>query len=122
MPFMRQKIMDDFKYADQVGKGIVTKQIHMEDGIESYESLVNYVREDLKQLDENARKELDKEVVKLNVIKEENKKIIKQRWEGVNPLDNRDLRLILLEENFKKLQRELLLIQGICFKIQVFDR
>ena len=116
MGMMQQKTVQDFLEACAIDKRMTQGLISLEDGVIILEDMIKYVRDDIKTLDEAARKELDGKNKELIAINKQRKDQIRNSDASADPIDERNLKRKLLKEDHNRFKKELVNIQGICYR------
>lgn len=118
---MISKLIRDFFDATEVDKAIALEQISMENGIFKFKDMIQYVRDDVYTVDQDAYKILEKEI---RLLGEQNVKMKEEEKKNNPPrddVDRRNLDLRLLQLDYKKYKKELLFIQNLIYKKGWFE-
>jgi predicted RNA methylase len=122
MPVMKQKLVEDFLETDRISKLITTGQLDVEMGVEVLGNMIEYVRNDIKTLDQEAYIKLDAVIKELGAVNKNRKEQIRAKVkEPDDVLDERNLKRKLLLEDFYKFKQEILAIQNLAFNRGWFD-
>ena len=122
MAYIVENLRKDWFDAVTVDRMIITRQINLEDGVESLHELLRYIRDDIEILDKNTKEILDKKIHELD----ENTKKEKIRIQSSNPeprdsIERNTQDFMLLRTDHKRYQDELLFIKHIAFRKGWFD-
>ncbi len=116
MSVMKQKFIQDFLDTDEIGKQITKGQIDIAVGIDILHNMIKYVRFDIKTLDQELYKKLEKVIAELGQMNQGNKEKIKNSMtEPEDAIDDRNQKRILLIEDLKKYKQELQTIQELAY-------
>lgn len=123
MPVMIEKLKKDFFEAEEIDKIITKGQLDVETGIPILYDMIQYVKQDIKTLDEEGGyKTLCEKIKELDVNNIKRKESIKQKWgQPTDSISDRNLKRELLKEDHGKYKQELVLIQEICYRKGWFD-
>ncbi len=123
MPVLKQKLVMDFFEATAVDRNITKGTILLEDGIVALKEMIQFVKDDIKTLDEKAYEELEKKSKELTQLNIQHKDKIRERMKTIteDSIDERNLKRKLLKEDQNRYKRELVLIMNLCYNKGWFD-
>jgi len=122
LDLMKRKLIVDFEKAWEFSSAIGLGSIELESGVPKLRSfIVDFIHPEIKILDEKTLEVLvnkSKELANINAHKKEE---IKQKTRVDDSIDERNLKLKILAEDYKRWHKELLLIQEIMDRKQWYQ-
>ena len=119
---LKKKIIDSFFEAYEIDKTIAKQQVSLEVGVPILRRFVkDYLREDIRLLDESTFKVLMQKVDALNKRNAEEKERIARKVVVDDEMDERNLKIRLLGEDHDRWHQELVIIQTIMSNKRWFD-
>ena len=119
---MKTKLIQDFFEAVEVDKLITKGQLDIDNGVVILKNMIQYIRDDIFIVDEEASKIVDKEITELD---KQNKAWKAEREKGIevpnDSIDERNLKLLLLRADHRKYKKELFFIQRLAHRKGWFD-
>ena len=118
---MKQKLVQDFFEADEIDRVILKKQIDIDPGVEIFKDMIKKIRDDIRTMDEEARKILENKIKELDGKNLARKKQIEDTLKTDDTIDQRNLKRTLLQEDYQRYKQEMVIIQDLCYKKGWFD-
>lgn len=119
---MKRKLIVDFEKAWELSSAIDLGQLPLEDGVPKLRSyIMNFLRPEIKILDVSTLQVLVDKSKKLTELNTKKKESIRDRTRVDDSIDERNLKLKLLSEDYKRWHQELLLIQEVMDRKQWYQ-
>ena len=119
MDLMKRKLIVDFEKAWDLSSSINLGQLDMEYGVKKLrDHIVHFIHPEIKILDAGTLNVLLKSSTELSEINKKKKHDIRNRTKVDDSIDERNLRLRLIYEDYQRWHQELLLIQELMDRKQ----
>ena len=119
---MVNKLIQDFLEVDNINKLIIKKQITLEDGIPILSALTQDVIDDITILDTATSEKLGEKIKQLNIANNTRKDEIKNHSrKPEDSIDERNLKIKLLNEDHLKYRRMITILQEIIYRKGWFE-
>ena len=122
MDLMKRKLIVDFEKAWELSSAISLGQLDLEFGVPKLRSyILDFIHPEIRILEAATLDVLKEKSEKLASVNKKHKEEIRGKTRVDDSIDDRNLKLKLLSEDYKRWHRELLLIQEIMDRKQWYQ-